>query len=454
MRISTRVFAWLCVGVIGLGLEARADAGGPESRPTVKPPARTCGEELADEQCTLEGSERRQLTADIFEYSYHLRVGPGAYDRITVHRVVREVAQGVPAHTDESVFLVHGDVWGFRGAFLASAGSEAVPRQQSFAIFLAQQGVDVWGIDLRWVNVPANATDFSFMKDWNLGLHARDLGIGLALSRWVKEANATIKGGKTVLLGWSRGATVSYAYLNEEAKLLPGKRRVKGFIPVDMAYKLAPGDEAQRQAACQSYTTLAQQQASGHYEGGATGALLQALGAGAIAQPDAPSFLPGLTYRQAALTAGQATFALQNPPVIPAYHFVGGQFGADGLPTGPTWTRERFFYDFLLQASPYQSIGEQVDTLALWCGTPDVPYDDHLAQVKVPVLYVGAEGGFGHFGTYSTSLLGSTDVSFLQQQRMPAEARVMDYGHADLFLADDAKDTVWTRILDWMHSRD
>ncbi|QRN96128.1 hypothetical protein JRI60_45085 [Archangium violaceum] len=454
MRISTKVFAWLCVGVMGLGLQARAEEGRPESRPTPKHPQRTCGEELSDEQCTLESTERRQLVDDIFEYSFHLRVGPGTYDRITVHRVVREVTQGVPAHSQESVFLVHGDVWGFRGAFLASAGSAAVPRQQSFAIFLAQRGVDVWGIDLRWVNVPANTADFSFMKDWNLGLHAQDLGTGLAVARGVHELNATVKGGKTVLLGWSRGAAVSYAYLNEEAKLPPGKRRVSGFIPVDMPYKLAPGDEAQRQAACQSYTALAQQQAAGQYEGGATGGLLQALGAGAIAQPDAPSFLPGLTNRQAALMAGQATFALQSPAIIPAYHFAGGQFGADGLPTGTTWTRERYFYDFLLQASTYQSIGEQVDTLALWCGTPDVPYDDYLSQVKVPVLYVGAEGGFGHFGTYSTSLLGSTDVTVHLQQRFPAEARVLDYGHADLFLADDAQDSVWPRILDWMRYHD
>ncbi len=454
MRISTQVFAWLCVGVIGLGLSARAEGGAPEFRPTPKHPERTCDEASADESCTLEQSERRHLADDIFEYSYHLRVGPGTYDRITLHRVVREVSEGVPVNTPESVFLVHGDVWGFRGAFLASAGSAAVPRQQSFAIYLAQQGVDVWGIDLRWVNVPSHVTDFSFMKDWNLGLHAEDLGIGLKLARNARDATSTIKGGKMALLGWSRGAAISYAYLNEETQLPPGQRQVSGFIPVDMVYKLAPGDEPLRQAACQGYATLAQAQASGQYEGGATGGLLQALGAGAITQPDAPSFLPGLTYRQAALMAGQATFALQSPPIIPAYHFVGGQFGADGLPTGPTWTRERFFLDFLLQASPYQSIGEQVDTLALWCGTPNVPYDDHLGQVGLPVLYVGAEGGFGHFGAYSASLLGSGDVNLHLQQRAPAEARVMDYGHADLFLADDAKATVWGPILDWLRHHD
>ncbi|WP_147332855.1 hypothetical protein [Archangium gephyra] len=441
--------AWLCMGALGFAQQARADdeRWGRQNTESLEQP---CGEGEADEPCTLGNAERRQLADDIFEYTYRVRVGPGAYDIITLHRVVRELGPWSPMRTVKSMFLVHGDALGFRGAFLSSAASPAVPAGQSIAVFLARKGVDVWGIDLRWVHVPAGTTDFSFMKDWNLGLHARDVGTGLSLARgW--RAYTGNGAGRMTLLGWSRGATVSYAYLNGETQQPQDKRHVSGFIPVDMAYTFAPGATQERQAACQTHAALAQAQASGQYEGGMLGLTLQGLAGLAINQPAAPSsILPGSTNRQVALLFGSATHAFQNPPVIPAYHWIGGQFSAEGLPTGFSWTAESFFFDTLTQASPYQSIGEQVDTLAMWCGAPDVPYDDNLAQVRVPVLYVGAAGGVGGYGLHSLSLLGSADVSTHVVQRLPAMYRAVDYGHADLFLASDAQSTVWAPILDWV----
>jgi hypothetical protein len=303
--------------------------------------------------------------------------------------------------------------------------------------------------DLRWVNVPQATTDFSFMKEWNLGLHARDVGTGLRLARGARASGGSGTG-RMVLLGWSRGATVSYALLNAETQLPADQRQVSGFIPVDMAYKLAPEDEALRQSACQSHEMLAGYQAAGLYEGGALGLTLQGAGALALFQPEVSSSLPGFTNRQAALFFGAATFALQNPAIIPFYHFTGGQLAANGVPNGLSWTRERFFFDTLLQASPYQSLGEQVDTVAMWCGSVDVPYDDHLGAVSVPVMYVGGAGGTGRYGLHSLSLLGSKDVSSLVVRRLPDEARALDYGHADLFLADDAEATVWTPVLNWL----
>ena len=449
MRLANGLAAWLCVWVLGAGLPTQAAVvssgmtGGTHLE-------QGCGADLDEELCSLGSSERRHLFEDIFEYSYRVRVGPGVYDFITLHRVVRESSPGVPLRTPRSVFLVHGDVWGFRGAFLGSMASEAVPRQQSFALFLARRGVDVWGIDLRWVNVPQATTDFAFMKEWNLGLHARDVGLGMKLARATRASGGS-GNGRMVLLGWSRGATVSYAWLNAETQLPAEQRQVSGFIPVDMAYKLAPEDAALRQAACQSHATLSQYQAAGLYEGGAVGLTLQGAGALALYQADmSSSLLPGFTNRQAALLFGSATFALQSPAIIPAYHFVGGQFDARGVPTMLSWTRERFFFDTLLQASPYQSLGEQVDTTAMWCGSVDVPHDDHLSAVSVPVLYVGGTGGTGRYGLHSLSLLGSQDVSSLVVRRFSHEARVMDYGHADLFLADDAEASVWLPIQRWL----
>lgn len=451
MSIPARMAAWLCVGsLLGLGAQARAEDMSAERSHRPAALEQPCS---VEEPCEL-GSplERRPLVGDVVEYSYRVRVGYGTYDFITLHRVVREPTAGTPLRTSKSVFLVHGDVWGFRNAFLASGSS---PTSHSIAIYLAQHGVDVWGLDQRWVHVPAETTDFSFMKDWNLGLHARDVGTGLALAR-----GARALGGngveKMALLGWSRGAALSYAYLNAETRLPPELRQVSGFIPVDMPYTFAPGATAERDAACATHAVLARLQASGQYEGGQVGLLLQTVGGLALSFPDVPTPLPvpalqGLTNRQVALVFGGATYAMQQPvPIIPSYHWTGAQFSS-GVPSGLRWTGEPFFFESLTQASPYQSIGEQVDTLALWCGVPDVPYDDHLREVTVPVLYVGAAGGVGSYGVHSLSLLGSTDRTVLVVRDSTAEAaRPVEYGHADLFLANDAETRVWAPILDWV----
>ncbi|HEX8437620.1 MAG TPA: hypothetical protein VF697_21110, partial [Archangium sp.] len=114
------------------------------------------------------------------------------------------------------------------------------------------------------------------------------------------------------------------------------------------------------------------------------------------------------------------------------------------------WTHERFFLEGLTQASPFQSIGEQVETFAMWCGALDVPYDDFLSEVRVPVLYVGAAGGVGRYGFHSLTQLGSKDVTRYVVQRLPDTARAFDYGHADLLLAENAPKDVWAPILDWV----
>ena len=79
-----------------------------------------------------------------------------------------------------------------------------------------------------------------------------------------------------------------------------------------------------------------------------------------------------------------------------------------------------------------------------------LPYDDYLAEVKVPVLYVGAEGGFGHSGEYSTTLLGSTDVTTLNVSLLPDPS--LDFGHSDLFWADNAQTVAWEPIYNWVRS--
>ena len=61
-------------------------------------------------------------------------------------------------------------------------------------------------------------------------------------------------------------------------------------------------------------------------------------------------------------------------------------------------------------------------------------------------------GGFGEYGIYTTTLLGSTDVTTRVVDLQPDELRLFDYGHADLFLGTDAETLVWQPILEWIQT--
>ncbi|WNG14191.1 hypothetical protein [Cystobacter fuscus] len=396
-------------------------------------------------------ASRRVVDEGIAEYSYTVRVGSGDYDVITVHRVVAELLPGIPRVGQKPVFLVHGDLWGFRGAFLPSVESSAVPRGKSFAIYLARQKMDVWGIDLRWVHVPATTTDFTFMQSWNLETHLQDVRAGMVLASQLRSLGLSSVE-PMPLLGWSRGAAIGYAVLNAEAKLPANQRLVRAFVPVDMAYVLDEKTAVnQRAAACLGYKMLSPLQQSGVYVE-SSGQFLLELVSLANSFPKASSdYMEGFTNREAALLAGSATFKLQPVPLLDGYHFTGGTFSGS-VPTGLTWTNERFLFDVMMQASPFQSIGEQVETLALWCGSPSQPYNDRLHHVKVPVLYVGAAGGMGDLGLATLAQLGTKDkdISVFIVKRLSDGARALDYGHADLFLASDAEQLVWPRIASWL----
>lgn len=440
------------VGILALGLPSRA--WGPPQGELLDKLSQGLSVGSSEARPLLLGMERRKLVNDVYEYTYQLQVGPGQYDVIGLHRVVRETFAYTPAPNQKALFMVHGDVWGFRGAFMASVDSDAVPVQQSVAIYLAQRGVDVWGIDLRWVSVPPQETDFTFMKDWNLGMHAQDVGVGIGFARLVRLL--TFNGaGPVTLLGWSRGAAVSYAYLNMEAQWSADKRQVSGYIPVDMAYMFDPKDTNARSAACTGYALLSKVQKGGSYEGGRLGQTLQDVGAYASSAPQLISpLLAPLTNHQAAQAFGVATFMLQGVPVIQGYHFVGGPFTVDNSTvihaTGLTYTSDPYFMEILQQASPFQSVGEQVDTLALWCGAPAVPYNDHLRQVNVPVLYLGAAGGTGRNGLYTLAQLGSKDITVHLVQLQNDNSRSYDFGHMDLWSASNAATVAWPYIIDWL----
>jgi pimeloyl-ACP methyl ester carboxylesterase len=386
--------------------------------------------------------ERRLLTAHVAEYFFKVRVGSGPYDEIGIHRVVKESSPNVPVRARNAVFLAPGDIWNFRAAFLT--GSHPLP------VFLAENGVDVWGIDYRWTAVPlAAGADLGFMKRWGLEQDARDLGVAIGAAR-VTRAFTGSGFGKVSLLGWSRGGQIAYAYLNGESQLPRGLRQVKGFIPTDIYLKT--DDPGLRALACARQDATEAALAGGAYAAG-VGVLSALVGTDALTDPSGPSAnLPG-TKRQAGLLIGEATFALLGgAEPAPFYHFTGGTFAPPLTPTGLLYSNETDLFRFEAAASPFQPNRELADADAATCEVTDVAFDDHLGDITVPVLYIGAGGGFGELGIYTTTLLGSTDVTTLIVHKVPSSQRIADYGHADLFLASDAQTLVWQPLLNWLQA--
>src|SRR5918999_3175833 len=380
-------------------------------------------------ECVAGSLDRRVLSGDVVEYTFDLILGSGPYDVVGMHRVVRETAPFQPAPTDESLLMVHGDIWGFRAAFL-------VDPVHNLPVFLAQNGVDVWGIDQRWVRVPPSETSFTFMADWGFQHDIQDLYVALSVARGVRLFTGN-GFDRMDLLGWSRGGQIGYVYLNAETQVPPGLRNVDGFIPVDIYLKTNIPDRVE--AACRRSAIQEAQHAAGTFQN-STGVLVQTIAFLATVDPAGASpIFPGLTNYQAALLVGEATFILQTPDEpMPFYHLVGGTFlpgpAPSGLPipTGLLYSAEADWVAALAGASAFQPTRQLADAELVMCEQQDVPFDDHLAEIDNPILYVGAGGGFGDSGIYTTTLLGSTDVTTHVVSLTPPAARLFDFGHSDL----------------------
>jgi hypothetical protein len=403
--------------------------------------ARACVQVRHRTPCGLVRSGRQVLGNGIAEYTFLLRVGAGKHDRIQVHRVVREVSPWRAAATSGAVFFLHGDVWGFDAAFGGELG--LAQRAPNVAGYLATKRRDVWGIDLRWVLVPADAADVSFMHDWGFGTDLPDIRLATSFQRAMRQAEGSGHA-KTALVGWSRGAELAYAYASLEATLPRRDRNVDALVPADGPIRYAPGDDY-RQGICDAYAETKAVLDGG--EAANSFAAFQEIGRAALTDPKGPSeFADGYTNLQLALSVGADANGFFNA----GFHFAAGRFDPSGLVTSLRYTPNARFLRLLTQAASYESLGEFVDGEALFCGDVDVPFDDHLAAVQVPVLYLAAAGGFGSTGLYSTTLLGSRDVSHLIVRLQPLGHEATDFGHTDLWQASHASRLAWYPLLHWL----
>lgn len=436
----------LTTSISPAGASSKKDQSGAEK---IVSQALTQAGQAMDKGPRLVSFLRLPLGSNLAEYTYLVKVGNGRYDRIAIHRVVKEDFPFIPAQCDRAVMMVPGDTSNFHSAFLLPTDQD-----RSAAVYLARDNIDVWGIDLRWSLVPVTTRDFSFMKDWNTDTHLQDIGLGIKLARNIRKLSGSEDDG-VFLLGHSRGAQFVYAYANNESQLPESQRDICGIIPMDMVYKYASGEQALKDAAYERYQAYQSIYDSGNYYS-EEGTQLKALAVLAGVAPDAPSAaIPGMTNRQAALFALTCTYATTPPPlepITPYYHFLAGTFDDNGLPSGLSYANYQHILKVALISADYQSLGEMIDGEAIMSDAVDVPYDDHLGDIEVPVFYVGAAGGMGVYGEYTLTLLGSEDVTSMIVQFESPDLVAFDYGHADLLWADNAIQLVWEPIDEWINT--
>jgi len=394
---------------------------------------------------TIRHVDRTALGEDVVHYRFDVSVGPGRFDVIRLHRIVREKQKYQPIHTLGGVLLLPGGPNFFEAIFMAPLISQVPAWDQSIAVFLAKNKVDVWGMDYSWALIPAEQQNFKFMKSWGVERDAHHAQIALSLARAIR--GATGQGfSRLELLGFSYGGAVAYAVAGEETQRPRALRNVKGLIPADMPMKFQ--EKFVRDYYC---TFQAADQANldaGIYsdDGGVFDTQLYGL---AMSAPDDPSpFFPGLTNYLAIEFLGASTWLLNSSPIF--WHFVAGYLDENGIPSDLRYTDSRVWRDLVGHVPPHFPMQADWDTDALFCGAADLAFSNHLQEIAVPILYVGAAGGFGTYGYYTTSLTASTDITKFTVQFQSEDQRMSDFAHGDLFLAKDADKLVWKPILDWL----
>ncbi|HPG83986.1 MAG TPA: hypothetical protein PKY55_11960 [bacterium] len=424
---DVQAFAWTVMDQAGWSLEATAEemaaAGTALSKGGPAP--------VSEFQRTI-------ITGNIALYTFRMRVGPGPYDVIGLNRVVKERRPFQPIKTSKSLFFQHGSSKTFVGMMLPGVTSPTTPDNFGMGVFLARNDIDVWGIDQAWALVPASETNTDFMIDWGLARQMNDLRTAVGVARLTRIMTGC-GNAKMILAGYSNGVPTTIALVNEETQLPTYLRNIGGYIPIDNAMKVDGG--AMKEALIWYSTTYFDLVAAGN---GGEPVYFAAMADAVRNNPDGHDLNnPDVSNLDFVLNM------VAGPTLFPGhpFHYWAATW-ADGKPTGLRFTDWELWLDFLASGTAW----EPYIWTAEWCGyvagTFDTPYDDHLGEIRVPILNLTPAGGYADATFYGLSLLGSRDKeTIMPSMGGPVE---QEFAHIDLFTAPEAVNLVWQPMLRWI----
>ena len=393
---------------------------------------------------------KERMADGVVHYGFDIKVGSGDEEIVRLHRVVKEQRNGKTGPSRAGVFMIHGAGQDFDDIFLHPGTSDA-NTQSSCPVYLASNDIDVWGIDLGWTRVPAETSDFTFLQNWGVDRDIKHTLSAMSMARLIR--GLTGQGfGRINLLGFSYGAFIAYGAAGKETQQQAVFKDISGLIPVDQGIKVSSDDEAIRIDACNQAVINAGLLQSGQYHN-ARGQGTAGLGFLALTDPDGTSPVnPSFTNAQFTLFIGANTYLTQNIPGR-FWHFLGGNISQ------PTEIASEFIYSkqvrwntLLAGLPPYESVRVAYDATTCICNEEEVTFDDYLDQISLPIFYLGAAGGTAAGGEYTMSLTNSNDISTHIVSMENHENRFRDFGHGDLFLADDASTIAWDPLAQWLLS--
>ncbi len=380
--------------------------------------------------------DREHVSGEVWHHSLTLRIGQEPNALLRLHRVVREKAPWIPARTAAAVIMMHGDFSSFTSNFAPVLADPAAAA--GMAVDLARRGIDVWGLDRRWAVAPADA-DLSDFGGMDLEQELDDMDIALGAVR-------LLGGERPHLVGFSRGGFLAYAYAARDGARPTGRRAIRGLVPLDVWAAIPPEDTDARAWFCEGAAFEYELVAAGVVD--SENSFLVTVGELALSDPDGPSpIFDGWSNREVMLSVATQTY--QVFAVNPFYHLAAPFLDESGVPTGLRESSETDIARWFAQATPHQSMIESADVDAVWCGDGSGPAVD-LSRVRAPLFYLGAAGGFGDHGLYTTTLVGSSDVTTQVIRRFGPEGAFEDFGHGDLLFAADARELAWRPLAQWL----
>ena len=391
----------------------------------------------ADEPDVTESTEastvtfsREHVSGNLYHYSALVHVGTTANASIRIHRLVREVAPYVPARSLHAVLLMHGDFATFDTNYATG-----------LAPYLARNGIDVWGFDRRWTIPQDPAADVSDFATMGLAVDVDDVRTSLTIARSIRLATGNGFAPMT-LVGFSHGGQLAYVSASVDASRPRGLRQVGGVVSLDYYGALGPDAAEIKTAACENSALGYEYVAEGFVD--SDNSLQIALGQLARTAPDETTpftFFGPITNREAMLELVTRTYEFA--PLAPLYHLLAPS--TDGLAE----TTEAATNSWLEHSPYHESFLESVDFDAQLCGDKP-PLDAPISRIHVPVLFIGAAGGVGSLGVYTTTQVSSTDVTTLLVER--GTERADEYGHADLLYAASAETRAWQPLTAWLRA--
>jgi pimeloyl-ACP methyl ester carboxylesterase len=391
-------------------------------------------------------AERVVVHGEVVHYAFDVRVGPGPYDVVRLHRVVKEPAMGRPMRRMEGVLLLPGAPQRFEPVFMQPAAPSVSPVNGSIALFLASHDVDVWGMDYGWSFVPYGTTDFSFMKGWGIAKDAEHVQKALSIARWMRVTSGQ-RNGPIHVLGFSYGGFLVYAVAAEDTQRPGNLRNVKGLIPVDGSpFKVAGATTSY----CNALPAIQATLDAGMYAMDASASMKRGLAAlnfpdeksslagPAIPPPPAPPLFPAV----AANTFTNYQAAQVNP--------VRGRTLGGTYTTSPPWVSLFFtaadrIIQLQVNTPPHAPNQGPYDLNASCCDSDMYPvtFDDHLEEIDGPIFYVAR----AETALHAAVLTASSDVTWMIVNPTLEPTK---YQHADFFLGNDAAQRIWQPILEWI----